>query len=69
MKKWLRVLTREQLEKLTIQRLLTYKNMWLKTHDTADFCIPSNGWSKQHPEWKAHYALIKDVLNTRVNIE
>ena len=65
-------LTKEQLEKLTTPRLLAYKNSWMKTHDTADWvdlCVPPNGWSKQHSEWKEHHALIKEILSTRENVK
>jgi len=63
-------LTRAQLESLPTPRLLAYKNSLLKVPETADWdnlcAVPGGG--KQHPEWKAQYALVKEILADREHI-
>ena len=64
------ILTREQLESLTTPRLLAYRNSLLRVPEDEDWDDPSpRKWHKQHPEWKTHYALVKEILATRPHEE
>jgi len=54
-----KILTREQLEKLTTKRLLAYKNKLMDVHEgpnwDSDDVVRLN---KTSPEWKELYAIV-----------
>jgi len=62
------ILTREQLEALTTPRLLAYRNSLLRNYEDEGWGDPPE-WHKQHPEWKAHYAMVKEILAERPHVE
>lgn len=79
MGKYARPLSLEQLNKLTTQRLLAYKNKLMKVHETGqghndycpnfETCYGECGWSKAHPDWKQALKDVKQVLATREHVE
>jgi len=64
-----KILTREQLEKLTTKRLLAYKNKLMDVHEgpnwDSDDVVRLN---KTSPEWKELYAIVKEILATREHV-
>lgn len=65
-----KILTREQLEKLTTKRLLAYKNKLMQVHEGPNEDEGSyQGFNKTDEEWKSLYALVKEILATRENVE
>lgn len=80
----MRLLTTEQLEKLTTQRLLAYRNSLLKCNEWPNddngagleyskVAIRDGnnyvGLYKNSPLWKAAYAELKRILATREHLE
>lgn len=64
----MKLLSKEQLEKLTTKRLLAYKTSLLMVYESPDFDNP-NSLSKESQEWKDCYKITKDILATREHIE
>jgi hypothetical protein len=76
----MKILTRQEMEKLNTKRLLAYKNRLLKVRD-ATTCADSdceteikdleatNALTKSSPIWIETYAAVKDILSTREHIE
>jgi predicted heme/steroid binding protein len=61
-----KILTREQLEKLTTKRLLAYKNKLMDVHEGPNWDEGSyQGLNKTDEEWKSLYALVKEILAAR----
>jgi hypothetical protein len=68
----MKVLSKEQLEKLTTKRLLAYKNKFLAVPDVcAERCLCDKEvvMSKVHRQWSRTYSEIKAVLATREHVE
>lgn len=68
-----RILTIEQMEKLTTRRLLAYKNSLYRVpegpnHDETMYGGIDYSMHKQRPEWKAALAHAKAVLATREHL-
>jgi hypothetical protein len=65
-----KVLNREELEKLTTARLLAYKDKLMKVPEEPnwDECDYSR-INKLSPEWRNLYHLVKSVLSGRENIK
>ncbi len=63
-----KLLTKEELEKLTTKRLLAYKQSLLIVYESPDLDNP-HSLSKESEEWKACYKSTKDILATREHIE
>lgn len=69
-------LTKEQLEKLSTQRLLAYKKMMLKYPEGPDWddvdqasCLELLKIThKKHPNWETAYKNVKEMLATREHI-
>jgi hypothetical protein len=60
------LLSKEQMEKLTTQRLLVYKKSLMSVPETSE--SPTK-ITKDSPEWQAVYKSLKDILNTREHID
>jgi hypothetical protein len=67
--KRVRLLTEQQMTKLSTQRLLSYKNRLLKCHDTPNEDEFLFRVSKESNEWKETYRILRQILSTRENIE
>lgn len=77
----MKILTREQLEKLNTKRLLTYKNRLLRVSDGNCSCrdsgcnhepqqlLEDGTLIKSSPIWQETYKLVKVLLSTREHIE
>lgn len=65
-----KILTREQLEKLTTKRLLAYKNKLLKVPEEPNWDEANNTRiNKLSKEWIDLYSLVKEILSKREHIE
>lgn len=64
----IKILSKDQLEKLTTKRLLAYKNKLMDVHDHPDWDYPG-GFSKEHPDWQKLYTDVKDVFSKREHVE
>ncbi len=62
-----KLLSKEELEKLTTKRLLAYKQSLLMVYESPDHDNP-HSLSKESEEWKACYKATKDILATREHI-
>ena len=65
------LLTTEQMEDLTTNRLLAYKNRLYKVHEHEHWSCPDgNQWhvTKESPEWKAAVASAKAIRAKRENV-
>ena len=63
-------LTREQLEKLTTQRLYAYKKSLMRAVDGPDWDEDNdNGFHRKNPDWVRTYGAVKEVLGAREHIE
>jgi len=65
----MKILSRDQLEKLSTKRLLAYKNKMMQVPETINWDEPNVRWNKNDPSWKALYSLVKEVLATREHVE
>lgn len=68
----MKILTSEQLEKLTTKRLLAYRNKFLAVPDCCApecLCDASEVMSKIHRQWQRTYSELKTVLATREHVE
>ena len=75
----LKILSKEELEKLTTPRLLAYKTRLLKVRDYNCYCgDPSctvrseenpDELNKSHPTWQNLFNLVKQILLTREHVE
>jgi hypothetical protein len=68
------LLTREQMEALTTERLLAYKNRLYKVPEgpSYDEWEPGGthyGVHKECPEWQQTLATAKEILSTREHVE
>jgi hypothetical protein len=61
-------LSKEQMSKLTTQRLLAYKKKLYKYPEGPNWDTDDN-MNKSRPEWKAAYKNIKEILSAREHIE
>lgn len=62
-------LTKEQLLKLSTQRLLAYKNKLLRATAGPNWGEDvSVGMNRSQPEWQKAYQTVKDILATRENV-
>jgi hypothetical protein len=66
----MKLLTREQMEKLTTPRLLSYRTRLLRVPNQKhhDDMMYKYRISKEHPEWKETYVLCKAVLAKREHV-
>lgn len=65
----MKILTRDQLEKLNTKRLLAYKDKLMKVVEGPNWDGEYNEcFSKQSPEWKELYAMVKELLATREHV-
>lgn len=65
-----KILSKEELEKLSTKRLLAYKNRLMKVPEEADTDNKNPDYMyKGHSIWKRLYQDVKDVLKTREHIE
>lgn len=65
-----KILSKEELEKLSTKRLLAYKNKLMKVPEEADWDNSNpNKIHKKHPIWKKVYQDVKDVLQSREHVE
>jgi len=63
-------LTETQLKRLSTLRLYTYKKKLMKAVETPDWGDDGNEtFNKSNPEWQKTYQFVKEILNTRENIE
>jgi len=62
-------LTEAQLRKLSTLRLYTYKKKFMTATETFDWGDDDNEFNKSNPKWQKTYQLVKEILNTRENIE
>ena len=62
-----KLLTKEEMEKLTTERLLAYKNKLMQVVEFDD--EDSDRMTKSSPEWQSLYANVKSVLSTREHVE
>ena len=65
----MKLLTKEQLEKLTTKRLLAYKDALMKVPETPNWDDPEERLNKTSYEWKITYAAVKGVLSEREHVE
>ena len=65
----MKLLTTQQLEKLTTKRLLAYKGALMKVPETPNWDEPDARLNKSSDEWQTAYAELKAVLSTRENID
>lgn len=66
----MKLLKKEQLEKLTTVRLLAYKNKLMSVWDHPNWEREyDKGLSKEDPDWKQAYQDLKEVLKLREHIE
>ena len=80
----MKLLTKEEMEKLNTKRLLAYKAKLLKVRDrekcwcgdpscdyayVADPKLKEIGFTKRHPTWQEIYNNVKDILKTREHVE
>lgn len=61
-------LSKEQMSKLTTQRLLAYKKKLYKYPEGPDWETDDN-MNKSRPEWQEAYKNIKEVLSSREHVE
>lgn len=64
----MKILSFEQLEKLTTKRLLAYKNKLMQVPETPYWDDPKK-ITKSSPEWKVCYRALKKILSKRENVE
>lgn len=68
----MKILTVEQLEKLTTKRLLAYRNKFLAVPDVCEPLCECNKevvMSKVHRQWSKTYSELKSILATREHVE
>jgi hypothetical protein len=77
----MKILTREQLEKLPTKRLLAYKSRLLRVSDGNCSCgcegcdheinqlLEDGVLIKSSPIWQQTYAAVKEILSTREHVE
>ena len=65
----MKILTKEQMEKLTTKRLLAYKNAVMRVPEGPNWDDPKAQINKTSPEWQELYANLKEVLATREHVE
>lgn len=68
-----KLLTREEMEKLTTKRLLAYKNKLYKvpegpSHEETMYGGTDHGMHKQRPEWQETVKIANEILATRENV-
>jgi hypothetical protein len=76
----MKLLTKEEMQKLNTKRLLAYKARLLRVRDqevcwcgdrSCDYQGDRdlNAFTKRHPTWQELYANVKEVLKTREHVE
>lgn len=66
----MKLLNKEQLQKLTTQRLLSYKDVLMQVPEKPDWGDSLfSKMSKAHPQWQETYAVVKEILKTREHVE
>jgi hypothetical protein len=77
----MKILSREEMEKLNTKRLLAYKNRLLRVSDGDCWCgdsgcnherdalLEDGVFIKASPLWQETYKNVKEVLNTREHIQ
>lgn len=65
----MKLLTKEQLEKLTTKRLLAYKAALMVVPEKPNWDEEEELLNKTSPEWKATYAMVKGILSEREHVE
>ena len=76
----MKILSRQEIEKLPTKRLLSYKNRLLRVSDGTCDCgfsdcdhererlLKEGAFIKSSPQWQELYNNVKEVLNTREHI-
>ena len=65
----MKLLNKEQLEKLTTSRLLAYKNKLMMVPETSNWDEPTAQITKDTVVWQETYLDLKEVLKTREHVE
>ncbi len=66
----MKLLDKEQLQKLTTQRLLAYKNILMQVPEKPNWGDSLfTKITKEHPKWRETYAAVKEILKTREHVE
>ena len=65
----MKILSREQLEKLSTKRLLAYKSKMIQVPENGNWDEPHARWNKSSPSWQSLYSLVKEILSTREHVE
>jgi len=65
----MKILSRDQLEKLSTKRLLAYKNKMMQVPENENWDEPNVRWNKSSPSWQYLYSLVKEILSTREHVE
>ena len=71
----MKLLTKDQLDKLNTKRLLAYKNKLLSVRESYCWCDCTyekvdgvKCLNKEHPTWQDIYELVKKILSTREHV-
>lgn len=65
----MKMLSKQELEKLTTKRLLAYKNKLMQVPEGPSFDEDNvDRMNKQNVEWQHAYFLVKEVLSTREHV-
>lgn len=66
-----KLLTREEMSKLTTKRLLAYKNSLLRVPERAVHIMydTTQRMCKDDPKWKETYKVCKEILATREHVQ